>query len=466
MNFVAEPYQDEATLHLVERNRAALFTGMGLGKTVVSLTALTDVASSSSLVVAPVRVCNLTWPNEVARWRHLRPRPVANLRTRSGWEALRAGIPAIYTTNYEALPRLVAKYLKGQRAKDWPWDTVIFDELTMAKNPKSKRINAIRPYLERRPDVRRWGLTGTPTPNSLMELFAQIRLLDDGQRLGRSFSRFRDTYFHATDYMRYNWVENPGAREAIFAKISDLVLAQRTEDYLDVMPPEVEDISVPLPEEARAAYDELEKELLLQYDEQTIVAQTAAVLVNKLQQMTGGNVYRTADELDPVGGVVHIHRAKLDALLQLMKRHKNEPVLIASCYRAEQARILAEVKGAERFPTEARRQQEALARWDRGQVRAFVTDPRSMGHGLNLQAGGRLIVWYSVPWSGEVYPQFNARLIRRGQTEQVKIYRLVSADTVDEAVIEAHDNKSAGQTDLMRVLRNLRLLQQTHHDLL
>lgn len=466
MNFVAEPYQNEAISHLVTRNRAALFTGMGLGKTVVTLTALTDVAARGALVVAPVRVCNLTWPNEVAQWRHLRGLRVANLRTRSGWEALRAGEAALYTTNYEALPRLVAKYLKGQRAKDWPWDTVVFDELTLAKNPKSKRINAFRPYLDRRPDVRRWGLTGTPTPNNLMELFAQIRLLDDGQRLGRSFSQFRDTYFHPTDYMRYNWEENPGARAAIFNKIADLALAQRTEDYLKVTAPEVEDISVPLPDDARAAYDELEKELLWQYEEQTIVAQTAAVLVNKLQQMTGGNVYRTADELDPVGGIVHVHRAKLDALLQLMKRHPKEPVLIASCFRAEQARIMEEVAGAERFPTNVRQQQDALTRWNRGQVRAFVTDPRSMGHGLNLQAGGRLIVWYSVPWSGEVYPQFNARLVRRGQEGQVKIYRLVSADTVDEAIIEAHDNKSAGQTDLMRVLRNLRLLQQTHHDLL
>lgn len=464
MDFVAEPYQDAAILHLAERNRAALFTGMGLGKTVATLTALTDVGSGCALVVAPVRVCNLTWPNEVARWRHLCARPVVNLRTRTGWEALRAGKPAIYTTNYEALPRLVTKFLKGKRS--FPWDSVVFDELTLAKNPKSKRINAFRPYLERNPEVRRWGLTGTPTPNSLMELFAQIRLLDDGERLGRSFSHFRDTYFHATDYMQYNWEENKGARSTIFGKLADLVLAQSTEDYLKVQPPDVEDVAVPLPDDARSAYEELTKELLLQYDDQTIIAQTAAVLVNKLQQMTGGNVYKTADELDPVGGIVQIHRAKLDALLQLMKRHKNEPVLIASCYRAEQARILAEVTGAERFPTDVRRQQDALARWDRGQVRAFVTDPRSMGHGLNLQAGGRLIVWYSVPWSGEVYPQFNARLVRRGQGAQVKIYRLVSPDTVDEAIIEAHDNKSAGQTDLMRVLRNLRLLQQTHHDLL
>lgn len=465
MNFVAEPFQDVGIAHLVATPRAALFTGMGLGKTVTTLTALVDVASAYALVVAPVRVCNLTWPNEVAAWRHLRPRPVHNLRTRAGWAAMLARQPGLYTVNYEALPRLVAKALKGKRA-GWLWDTIVFDELTLAKNPKSKRINALRPFLERQPSVRRWGLTGTPTPNSLMELFAQIRLLDDGQRLGRSFSDFRNTYFHATDYMQYNWEINPGAERTIYHRIADMVLVQRSEDYLRVTPPIVEDVPVPLPDDARAAYDELEKDLIWQYDAGNIVAQTAAVLVNKLQQMTGGNVYRTADELDPVGGVVAVHRAKLDALLALAKRHPGEPLLVASCYRAEQARILAELPGAERFPTNGAQQQDALARWNAGKIRALVTDPRSMGHGLNLQAGGRLIVWYSVPWSGETYPQFNARLVRRGQTEEVRIYRLVCPDTVDEAIIEAHDNKGHNQGELMRVLRNLKMMQQTHKDLL
>ena len=267
----------------------ALFVGLGLGKTAATLEAFDALRSlsevESMLVVAPLRVCNLTWPNEVEKWApHLK---VCNLR-----KGYRSGAD-VYLCNYEMLPTL------KDRIPAVP-DVVVFDELTRAKNHASKRVNGFRKLLPQ--SGKRWGLTGTPTPNSLLELFAQIRLLDDGKRFGPSFDAFKRAYFHATDYMEYNWEIDPGADAMIHAKISDLVLTMLSSEYLHIPDTVVEDIEVVLPEEAQGQYDELEKELLLSIEagDHVIVAPNAAVLVNKLLQVAGGSAYSEIGEAVPI----------------------------------------------------------------------------------------------------------------------------------------------------------------------
>lgn len=452
MRFVADKHHELGIEHLINNARAALFMGLGLGKTGTTLTAF-DILhglgeAKAMLVVAPLRVANLTWPNEIAKWDHTRWMRVANLRTKAGWQRLEAGSADVYLINYEMLPRFVEDYLKLKRGP-LPFDTVVFDELTMAKNYASKRINALRPHLSR--VKRRWGLTGTPTPNSMLELFAQIRLLDDGERLGRAFHTYRSCYFHATDYMEYHWVINEGAQAKIEARISDLCLVLRSADYLDVPEPVFEDVNVPLPAEVVKQYRTLEKELLLSMggDEVPVVAVNAAALVGKLTQITGGSVYNEERE------TVELHSAKLDKLVELCAglRKRKEPTLIACQYLHEQRRILKAIPDAALFV------EDDLDAWNAKKIPFMVANPQSIGHGLNLQGGSRTIIWFSLPWSRELYDQFIARLVRRGQDSAVTVHRLLCPDTIDDVVVESLRERGDNQKSLLSALVALRRMR-------
>lgn len=465
MEFKPEHHHQLAIDWLVSHPQAALWMGMGLGKTVSTLTAfnilhtLGDVRAM--LVVSPLRVTNLTWPNEIEKWDHVKHHRVANLRTKQGWMDLLDGNADVYLINYESLPRLVEKYMVGRKGK-YPFDLLVFDESTMAKNHKSTRINQFRRYI---PHVkRRWGLTGTPNPNSLMEVFAQIRLLDEGARLGMSFDRYKRTYFHATDYMEYNWeINGPQAEQAIYKKLSDIALVLRQRDYADFSEPIIEDVSVPFPEEAKEMYDELAEELLLSMGdgEAPIIAPNAAALVNKLLQVTGGQVYREDQT------VATIHNAKLIALQELItKLRKKDPertFLIACNYKHEQVRLRDNITPSFMFADATTKTQQELLfqQWNQGKVSALIVDPRSVGHGLNLQSGGYTIIWYSLPWSGELYNQLNARLARRGQDRTVEVYRLICPQTMDDAVVETLRQKELGQKALFNALKNFRRLTQS-----
>jgi SNF2 family DNA or RNA helicase len=454
------PYQVLGINHLVENERAALFAGLGLGKTSMTLAAycqlLLSGQTTGALIVAPVRVCNLTWPDEIAKWETFRWLKVANLRTEEGWKKLEQRDGHIFLINYELLPKLMEKYLHGRRGA-FAFDTVIFDELTKAKNPDSKRIKMLSTYLHKVP--RRWGLTGTPNPNSLLELFAQVRLLDDGQRLGKSYAQFRDTYFTAHDYHGYDLRLNPGADEKIYGRISDLALVLRSSDYLDIPDTILEDIEVPIPAKARQRYDELQEELLTHLSEHgvDVVAPNAAVLAGKLLQMTGGAVYVEDIQDETITRkTIEIHDAKLQALERLLKR-LDEPCLVICNYRHERERILKRIAGSVTF-TGSRDEVALLARWNSGAIKCLVADPRSIGHGLNMQAGGRVVIWFSLNWSRELYDQTNARLARRGQSKVPLIYRLLSPGTMDDAVAETLRTRLEGQSALLQSLVNLQKL--------
>jgi len=441
VKLVLEPYQKLGKEFLIERNRAALFAGMGLGKTAMTLSALYDLmcdgACSGALIVAPLRVSTLTWPHEVQRWFPMLR--VANLRTPPGMDALRRGAAHLYCINYESLPRLARDYFYNRRILNF--DTVVFDELTMAKNPSSKRIRALKPYLHKL--TRRWGLTGTPTPNSLLDLWAQINLLDDGEALGKSSSLYRQTYFDS-DYMGYKWTLRRNAQEQIYQRLSKVSLTLRSSDYLDIPDTIYEDIEVPLPASARETYNELEEELivLLREHQAEVVAVNAAVLVNKLLQVAGGAIY------DAEKRVHLLHTAKIDALKKLVASI-GEPVLIACAFIHERERIVRAIPGCVEWTD------NILPEWSAGRVKAIVAHPKSIGHGLNLQAGGRTVVWFSRTWSREQYDQFNARVARKGQEQQPQVFHLVAPGTADEAVAEALRLKDEGQQALLSALRSI-----------
>jgi SNF2 family DNA or RNA helicase len=290
MKFVPAPPQALAEEFLTTHDICFLLMGMGLGKSATCLSAFCKLQAAlevrAALVIAPMRVCNLTWPMEVQQWNQFKHLKVANLRTPLGRRAFIAGQADLYVVNYESIPLLVK--LVDKRGGTVPYDLVIFDESTKAKNPASKRINILRREV---PGVsRRWCLTGTPAPNSLLDLFAQVRLLDDGQRLGRSFDHFKKTYFAATDYQQYNWEPIPGAAERIDQRIADITLTLRTSDWLKDLPDcHIEDVEVKLPGHVMEQYEEFKKELILELrSEVQITAANAAVLVRKLLQFTSG----------------------------------------------------------------------------------------------------------------------------------------------------------------------------------
>lgn len=451
MLYVPSVPQKIARDHLAANREAALFMGCGLGKTAVVLDVVNELFEDGAimglLVVAPIRVCNLTWPAEVLKWDQFSWMKVANLRTPEGWQSMEQGDAQIYLVNYEMLPLLQEKFLKGRRKL--PFDVVVWDEITKAKNYKSKRIRAVAPYI-RAKFTRHWGLTGTPTPKGLLDLFAPVRLLDGGERLGKAYGHYRTTYFRPTDYMEYNWVPQEGARERIYKRLQGFALTLRRSEWLDI--PEVvqEDIEVVLDKEATEMYKELERELLLSFDEDGFVeAVNAAVLVNKLLQVTSGAVYLQ----DKVWKT--INSAKTDALAKLLKSLKGQPVMVACQYKHEQDRIRAEYPEAVFFQdAKSHKEQENVAMaWNRGDIPILVANPASIGHGLNLQEGGSTVIWYTLPWSPELYDQFNARVARRGQEAVTTIYRLMTKDTVDYAVAESLRSKDTEQNALLDALR-------------
>lgn len=497
---------------LLTRPRAMLMCGMGISKTAAVFWAacdlLEDAAIRGVLVIAPVRVCNLTWPMEGRLWDQFRWLRVANLREPEGIEQLLAGTADVYVINYEALasrdvtrqiPREptqqecdemldgvvpVTATLKGQVSDDdlasmalgeipksirftrsetthykgfvekhltgkrWPFNMVVFDEITKAKNHDVKGIKALYKELKQRPSTRRAGLTGTPAPNSLMDLFAQYRLLDDGARLGHSITHFKETYF-TKDYNGHTWSIKEGAEKEIYDKIADITLSLRTRDWIDLPEPIIEDVEVTLPDEVLKQYKQFEKDLIIELAEGEITAANSAVLVTKLQQFTAGQTY------DGERLVHELHNEKIEALRALAAKHK-EPLLVACIFQHEQAMVRKCFPLAVFFADAktAKTQENLLEAWNRGDIPMLVAHPASVGHGLNLQRGGCKLIYMSLTFNREWYEQMICRLSRRGQTKPVTVYRLMCPGTVDEAVAEALADKANTERRLMGWLTN------------
>ena len=443
-------YQIPMVEHLLANDRAALFVSPGKGKTVVTLTALDTLATcgmlKGALIVAPLRVCSITWPAQVARWAHTSWMRVANLRTAEGLEAWHNGTADIYLINSELLPNRLPLMFPKRKTFTCPVDTLVIDELSLAKNPQSKRFKALHKHLGG--ITRRWGLTGTPIPNNYLDLWMQVKMLDDGKRLGARFSDYKDEYFFPADYHGYTFKLVTGSKEKIDRRLSDLALVM-VGDPTDLPSSSIIDIPAALPPAARKQYKTLEKEMLAEIADGEIAAPSAGVLVNKLLQMTSGAVY------DEDRNVLPVHDAKLDALRDLLDRHRGEPVLILTAFKHESARIIAAIPEARMFD------EMLLGEWQDGRIPVWVADPRSLSHGIDgLQKSCRIAIWCSLTYSHETYVQTNARLIRTGQTAETIIYRILAPGTIDDAVAEALRDKSETQTGMLHAVRALQRMTQ------
>ena len=446
MRFEPFPYQQEAIRRIIEQPAAGLFLDMGMGKTVITLTAINELMFdrfevARVLVIAPKRVAETTWPDEVKAWDHLRHLRVALVlgSERQRIEALRRQAD-IYVINRENVVWLVERL-----GRQWPFDMVVIDELSSFKSPRAKRFRALRKV---RPFIKRIvGLTGTPAPNGLIDLWPQVYLLDQGERLGRTVTGYRERYFlpakmDSSRRIVYTWKPKPGAEEAIHKKLADLCVSMKAEDWLAL--PERLDrvVTVKLPGEAYEQYRQMERDLLLPHADGDVVATTGATLAGKLLQMANGAVY------DEHGKVRVIHEAKLDALEDVVEAANGRPVLVFYSYQHDLARIKARFPEARALETE-----RDVRDWNAGKVAIMLAHPAAAGHGLNLQAGGNIIAWFGLPWSLELYQQANARLYRQGQTRSVIIHHLVAQGTIDEAVMEALKAKKLTQESLLKAVK-------------
>ena len=453
MKFIPHEYQRYCIDYIKTHPVSALFLDMGLGKTVTTLTALRDLMLddlqvSKTLVIAPLRVARDTWPAEVEKWDHLHDLDVSvivgNVKERTA--ALNHGA-MIYVINRENVKWLVEYYeSNGLR---WDFDCVVIDELSSFKNHQAQRFKWLRKI---RPFVKRWvGLTGTPTSNGLMDLWAEIGILDGGERLGRFIGRYRDAYFKAGAMnpqtgVVFSYIPRPGAEEKIYDRISDITISMKALDYLD-MPECVyvrHEVEMSKPE--RKLYDQLKQDLIIPLEDGDIDARNAAALSNKLLQMSNGAVY------DEYGESRVIHSRKLEMLDDLIEAANGQPVLIAYWFKHDRQRILEHLIEAGYDPRDIR-ESEDIKDWNEGKIPVALIHPAGAGHGLNIQEGGHILIWFGLTWSLELYQQTNARLWRQGQSSTVTIHHIVTKDTVDEDVLAALEAKDVTQEKLIAAVK-------------
>ena len=426
---------------------------MGLGKTVITLTALRDLmldefAVSKALVIAPLRVARDTWGAEVAKWDHLTDLTVSVLvgDTKSRIAALNRNA-LVYIINRENVKWLVEYYQKNGRR--WDFDMVVIDELSSFKNYQSQRFK----YLKRvRPFVHRWvGLTGTPTSNGLMDLWAEIGILDGGDRLGRFIGRYREAYFrpgsmNPSTGIVFSYVPRQGAEEQIYNRISDITISMKALDYLSM--PECISVQhlVEMSPPERKLYDMLKDDLIIPTDDGDIDAANAAALSGKLLQMANGAVYDENKEARI------IHSRKLEMLEDLIESANGQSVLIAYWYKHDRERILEHLTSAGYTPRDIKASED-ITLWNSGQLPVALIHPASAGHGLNIQAGGHILIWFGLTWSLELYQQTNARLWRQGQSNTVTVHHIVTKNTVDEDVLAALESKDVTQEKLIAAVK-------------
>lgn len=431
----------------------ALFLDMGLGKTVTALTAIKDLLDnciiSSCLVIAPKKVTQVTWSDEIRAWAHLKDLTISVIDGTVRQRREACGKKAdIYAVSRDNIVWLIAEY-GGIRL---PYDMVVIDELSSFKNYASKRFRALRKVRKFIPRV--VGLTGTPSPNGLVDLFAQMYLIDQGQRLGKSITAYRARFFRPDKRngdIVYSYALK-GPREETEKQISDLIgditISMTAEDYLKM--PDLINIydRVELSPKVLAQYREFEKEQVLELvnSDEPISAASAAALSSKLQQFANGAIYG-ADRK-----VVELHDEKLEKLEELVEAANGSPVLVAYSYRHDLDRIMRKLRAYGPVKLE---KPEQIAKWNAGDIRVLVTHPASTGHGLNLQKGGHTLIWFGNTWSLELYMQFNARLYRQGQTHPVTVHHILATGTVDEKIIKALEGKKQTQDGLMQSIGEL-----------
>lgn len=443
MKYVPHDYQQYATEYIKSHPVAAVLLDMGLGKTAISLTALLDLLFDSFeahriLVIAPLRVARDTWPAEIEKWDHL---SMLTYSVAVGSEKDRKAAlmrdADIYIINRENV-----QWLVEQSGIPFTFDTVIVDELSSFKNHQSKRFKAL---MKVRPRIKRIvGLTGTPSANGLMDLWAEFKVLDMGHRLGRFIGMYRNNYFRPdkrNGQIIYSYKLLPGADKAIYKQISDITISMKATDHLKMPELVMNTHTVELSDDEREHYDELKQTLVLQLPEKEITVANAAALTGKLLQMANGAIY------DDDGDHIHIHDRKLDALEDLIEGANGKPVLVAYWFKHDLERIKS------RFKVREIKSSSDIREWNAGKIPVAVIHPASAGHGLNLQTGGSTLIWFGLTWSLELYQQTNARLWRQGQQDTVVIHHIITDDTVDGRVLKALQSKEKIQDSLIAAVK-------------
>ena len=451
MIFKPHAYQQHCIDQIIRVKKIGLFLDMGLGKTITTLTAIKELKYyrflvRKVLVIAPKKVAEGTWTREKDKWEHtkmLRVSPVLGSQTKR----VRAlNTPAdIYIINRENVVWLVDYY-----KNDWPFDMVVVDESSSFKSHKAKRFKALASmgsHIDRMVE-----LTGTPSPNGLDDLWAQIFLLDGGERLGKRYTQFRERYFQpdkrGADGMVYSYEAKPGTDQAILNRISDICISMKAEDYLQLPDITYHEIPVVLDPKALKAYQELEREMVLQIpeDEEEISVTSAAALSNKLLQLANGALY------DDDRQVHEIHNCKIEAFLELIESLQGKPALVFYNYKHDRERILKVLEGSKLRIRELKTPQDEDD-WNNRKIDILLTHPASSAYGLNLQQGGNHVIWFGLTWNYELYTQANKRLHRQGQMEKVIIHHLVCKGTRDEDVMYALEQKDDVQNWVMESLK-------------
>lgn len=443
MKYVPHDYQQYATDYIETNPIAAVLLDMGLGKTSITLTALLNLLFDSFeahriLIIAPLHVARVTWPAEIEKWDHLK---MLTYSVAVGSEKDRKAAlereADIYIINRENV-----QWLIEQSGLPLNFDTVIVDELSSFKSHQSKRFKAL---MKVRPRIRRIvGLTGTPSANGLMDLWAEFKILDMGVRLGRFIGMYRNNYFapdKRNGQIIYSYKLLPGADKAIYKKISDITISMKAADHLKMPELIMNNCVVELSDDERERYEELRQTLVLQLPEKEITVANAAVLSGKLLQMANGAIY------DDDRQQVHVHDRKLDALEDLIEGANGKPVLVAYWFKHDLERIKA------RFKVREIKTSADIRDWNNGDIPVAVIHPASGGHGLNLQTGGSTLIWFGLTWSLELYQQTNARLWRQGQSETVVIHHIIADGTVDNHVLKALQSKEKTQNSLIAAVR-------------
>ena len=445
MRYVPHDYQRYATDFILTHPEAAVLQDMGLGKSVISLTAIWELCLNRFeigrvLVIAPLRVARDTWPAEIQKWDHLRGLTYSVVvGTEKERRAALMRSASVFIINRENI-----QWLVEDSGIPFTFDMIVIDELSSFKSWQAKRFKSL---LKVRPGVKRIvGLTGTPSSNGLMDLWAEFRILDLGKRLGRFITHYRDAFFlpdKRNQQQVFTYKPRPGAEEEIYRRISDMTISMRATDHLK-MPERVENrVIVRMDDREREIYDRMKADLIVQIKGQEIDAVNAAALSGKLCQMANGASY-TEDH-----SVVQIHDQKLDALEDLIEGANGKPLLVAYWFKHDLARI------QKRFP-QAReiRTSKDITDWNAGDIPVALIHPASAGHGLNLQAGGNTLVWFGLTWSLELYQQTNARLWRQGQTAgTVIIHHIITEDTIDERIMDALERKDKTQSALIDAVK-------------
>ncbi len=465
-------YQRRAVKWLVEKPEAALFLDPGLGKTSISLAAFVALrkagAVRKALVVAPLRPCSMVWSKsgELGKWSDFNELSVSLIHGNESKRLKAINVDAdLYVINFEGLVwlstadrgRLMYKLIKSGV------DLLIVDELSKMKSSKTKRFKALKTWLGS--FKRRWGLTGSPVANGMLDLFGQIYTLDLGKRLGRYITHYRNSYFNSTGYGGYTWVLRAGADKEIYARLKDIALSMRAEDHLDLPKLVESNVWVDLPPKARRIYRDMHEELVAMLDSGEVTAANAAVASGKCRQIASGGLYH--DDIDDDTGfakrmVEHVHDAKTEALVDLVEELQGSPLLVGFEFHHDLDRIrkgLKKVVGdvpAITGGTGLANSSRYAAQWNAGELPVLCGHPAAMAHGINLQACGHHICWYSPTWNFELYDQFVRRVYRQGQRNRVIVYRLLARDTVDEAIARALSKKERGQSALLSALKKMK----------